>query len=174
MLWFLGLFDPGWRDFSVRVSNTEITLIWILAAVLGALLYHLFFGKKGKVSVEWEQKWHTLEKELQEEKSRHHKIKTQLDAALSKANSFSASANELDKFKAKLHDFQKELEISKTQAVKYKLDFDNEHAKVTSMMVDHSEVESMRNRVKNQEKELQLSRADVQKLKNELDAALSE
>jgi len=45
MLWFLGLFDPGWRDFSVRVSNTEITILWILAALIGALLYHFFLGK---------------------------------------------------------------------------------------------------------------------------------
>ena len=174
MFWFLGLFDPGWRDFSVRVSNTEITLIWILAALIGALLYHFFIGKSGKVSAEWEQKWQLLDKELHDEKNRHHKVKSQLDAALSKANSFAASANELDKFKVKLHDLQKELELAKTQSGKYKIDFDVEHAKVTSMMVDHSEVESLRNRVKNQEKELQQSRLDNQKIKNELEAALSE
>jgi predicted flap endonuclease-1-like 5' DNA nuclease len=174
MFWFLGLFDPGWRDFSVRVSNTEITLIWILAALIGALLYHFFLGKRGKVSAEWEQKWQLLDKELHDEKNRHHKVKSQLDAALAKANSFAASANELDKFKVKLHDLQKELDLNKAQAGKYKMEFDAEHAKVTSMMVDHSEVESLRNRVKNQEKELQQSRTDHQKIKNELEIALSE
>ena len=174
MLWFLGLFDPGWRDFSVRVSNTEITLIWILAALLGALLYHLFLGKKGKVSSEWEQKWQVLDKELHDERSRHHKVKTQLEAAISKANSFSSSANELEKFKVKLHDIQKELDLAKAQAVKHKNEFDAEHAKVTSMMVDHSEVESLRNRVRNQEKELHQARAENQKTKTELDIALSE
>lgn len=174
MFWFLGLFDPGWRDFSVRVSNTEITLIWILAAVIGALLYHFFIGKRGKVSAEWEQKWQLLDKELHDEKNRHHKVKSQLDAALSKANSFAASANELDKYKVKVHDMQKDLDQAKALSGKYKMEFDAEHAKVTSMMVDHSEVESLRNRVKNQEKELQQSRTDNQKIKTELDIALSE
>jgi|GEM_PF-1680631 len=174
MLWFLGLFDPGWRDLSVRISNTEITLIWVLAVLLGGLLYHFFLGRKGKVSAEWEQKWQILDKELHDEKSRHHKIKTQLDTALSKANSFAASANELDKFKVKVHDLQKELEQSKSLAGKLKTDFDTEHARVTSMMVDHSEVESLRNRVKNQEKELQLARSENQKNKAELEIALSE
>ncbi len=174
MFWFLGLFDPGWRDFSVRVSSTEITLIWILAVIIGGLLYHFFLGKRGKVSAEWEQKWQLLDKELHDEKSRHQKVKSQLDSALSKANSFAASANELEKFKVKVHDLQKELDLAKTQSGKFKLDFDTEHAKVTSMMVDHSEVESLRNRVKNQEKELQQSREVNQKIKNELDIALSE
>jgi predicted flap endonuclease-1-like 5' DNA nuclease len=174
MLWFLGLFDPGWRDFSVRVSNTEITILWILAALLGALLYHFFLGKRGKVSADWEQKWQALDKEYHEEKNRHHKVKTQLDAALSKANSFAASANELEKFKVKVHDLQKELDLAKTLAGKYKQEFDAEHIKVTSMMVDHSEVEALRNRVKNQEKELQHARTENQKIKTELDVALSE
>lgn len=174
MLWFLGLFDPGWRDFSVRVSNTEITILWILAALIGALLYHFFIGKKGKVSAEWEQKWQALDKELHEEKNRHHKVKTQLDAALSKANSFAASANELEKFKVKVHDLHKELELAKALAGKYKQEFDLEHIKVTSMMVDHSEVEALRNRVKNQEKELQVARTENQKTKTELEIALSE
>lgn len=174
MLWFLGLFDPGWRDFSVRVSNTEITILWILAALIGALLYHFFLGKKGKGSGEWEVKWQALDKELHEEKNRHHKVKTQLDAALSKANSFAASANELEKFKVKVHDLHKELEQVKTMAAKYKQDYDAEHTKVTSMMVDHSEVEALRNRVKNQEKELQAARIENQKTKSELEVALSE
>ncbi|MCU0379569.1 MAG: hypothetical protein MUE58_00125 [Chitinophagaceae bacterium] len=174
MLWFLGLFDPGWRDLPVRMSNTEITLLWILAGVLGALLYHFFLGKGGKVSAAWEARIQHLEKELHDEKGRHHKMKQQLDAAQAKANSFAASAGELDKLKARIHDLQKEAETSRELAGRHKVAFEEEHAKVTSMMVDHSEVESLRNRVKNQEKELQLSREEMQRVRQSLEQALSE
>jgi predicted flap endonuclease-1-like 5' DNA nuclease len=174
MFWFLGLFDPGWRDLSVRMSNTEITLLWILAGLLGALLYHFFLGRRGKVSSEWQVKFdHTLQ-ELQEEKNRHHKMKLQLDAAQSKANSFAASAGELDKLKHRLHDIQRELDQSKEIAAKHKLAYDEEHARVTSMMVDHSEVESLRNRVRNQEKELHMDREEIARLKAAVDLAQSE
>jgi predicted flap endonuclease-1-like 5' DNA nuclease len=174
MLWFLGLFDPGWRDLSVRMSNTEITLLWILAALLGALLYHFFLGRRGKVSADWQAKYDHLLQELQDEKGRHHKMKQQLDAAQSKANSFAATAGELDKLKHKIHDLQRDLDQSKELAVKHKLAFDQEHARVTSMMVDHSEVESLRNRVRNQEKELQLDREEITRLKAALDLVQSE
>jgi predicted flap endonuclease-1-like 5' DNA nuclease len=156
------------------MSNTEITLLWILAGLLGALLYHFFLGRRGKVSSEWQVKFdHTLQ-ELQEEKNRHHKMKLQLDAAQSKANSFAASAGELDKLKHRLHDIQRELDQSKEIAAKHKLAYDEEHARVTSMMVDHSEVESLRNRVRNQEKELHTDREEIARLKAAVDLAQSE
>jgi predicted flap endonuclease-1-like 5' DNA nuclease len=156
------------------MSNTEITLIWILAALLGALLYHFFIGRKGKVSAEWENRYLQLEKELQDEKQRHHRMKQQLDAAQAKANSFSSSAGELDKLKTRIHDMQKETDQLRELVAKHKAAFDAEHAKVTSMMVDHSEVESLRNRVKNQEKELHQGREETNRLRTSLDAALSE
>jgi predicted flap endonuclease-1-like 5' DNA nuclease len=174
MFWFLGLFDPGWRDFSVRVSNTEVTILWILAAVLGAVAYHFFFARKATVSVAHVSRLESLEKELQDERSRHHKIKGQLDAALSKSNSFAAAAHELEKLKARMQELQKELNQVHEMSGKYKLDFENEHAKVTSMIVDHSEVEALRNRVRNQEKDLQRSTVELATAKTELNAALSE
>jgi predicted flap endonuclease-1-like 5' DNA nuclease len=173
MFRILGLFDPGWRDFSVRVSNTEITLIWILAALLGALLYHLFFARKGSGGGIWETRFQSIEKEIQDERQKHHKTKSQLEAAMSRSTSFAASAHELEKVKVRIHELQKELEQARKMSDKYKLDFDNEHAKVTSMMVDHSEVESLRNRVRNQEKDLMKSRTDQSNLRAELDAANS-
>lgn len=174
MFWFLGLFDPGWRDFSVRVSNTEVTILWILAAVLGAVAYHFFFARKATVSVAHASRLESLEKELQDERSRHHKIKGQLDAALSKSNSFAAAAHELEKLKARMHELQKELNQVHELSGKYKLDFEKEHAKVTSMIVDHSEVEALRNRVRNQEKDLHRTNAELATSKTELNAALSE
>lgn len=174
MFRLLGLFDPGWRDFSVRQSNTEITLLWILAVILGAALYYFFFARNKKNSSEFDIKIATLEKELTEERSRHNKLKHQLETALSKANSFAASAGELEKVKHKLIDVQKEVDILTVQNLKLKDEFKNEHAKVTSMMVDHSEVESLRNRVKNQEKELIQMRNDALRAKAELDRTLSD
>jgi predicted flap endonuclease-1-like 5' DNA nuclease len=174
MHFFLGLFDPGWRNLPVSVANTEITLIWILAGLLGALLYYLFLGRKAKVSAEQTRKFELLSQELHDEKNRQHKLKQQLDAAQAKANSFSASAGELDKLKHRLHDVQKELEASTLLVSKHKTAFEEEHAKVTSMMVDHSEVESLKNRVKNQEKELNGSREEIAKLKHSLESALSD
>jgi predicted flap endonuclease-1-like 5' DNA nuclease len=156
------------------MSNTEITLLWILAALIGAALYHFFIGRRAKVSTEWQVKYDHLLHELQDEKGRHHKMKQQLDAAQSKANSFAASAGELDKQKHKIHDLQRELDQVKELAAKHKQAFDEEHARVTSMMVDHSEVESLRNRVRNQEKELQLDREEIARVKASLDLAQSE
>ena len=174
MFWFLGLFDPGWRDFSVRVSNTEVTILWILAAVLGAIAYHFFFARKATVSVAHVSRLEIMEKELQDERSRHLKIKGQLDAALSKSNSFAAAAHELEKLKARMQELQKELNQVHEMSGKFKLDYENEHAKVTSMIVDHSEVEALRNRVRNQEKDLQRSNVELTSCKTELNAALSE
>ena len=174
MFWFLGLFDPGWRDFSVRVSNTEVTILWILAAVLGAIAYHFFFARKATVSVAHVSRLEIMEKELQDERSRHLKIKGQLDAALSKSNSFAAAAHELEKLKARMQELQKELNQVHEMSGKFKLDYENEHAKVTSMIVDHSEVEALRNRVRNQEKDLQRSNVELASCKTELNAALTE
>lgn len=174
MFWFLGLFDPGWRDFSVRVSNTEVTILWILAAVLGAIAYHFFFARKATVSVAHVSRLEIMEKELQDERSRHLKIKGQLDAALSKSNSFAAAAHELEKLKTRMQELQKELNQVHEMSGKFKLDYENEHAKVTSMIVDHSEVEALRNRVRNQEKDLQRSNVELTSCKTELNAALSE
>jgi predicted flap endonuclease-1-like 5' DNA nuclease len=174
MYWFLGLFDPGWRDFSVRNANTEITLIWVLAAVIGFLLYHFLIARKMKDSGIWQARLESLEKELHDEKNRQHKLKSQLDAAAAKANSYAASAGELDKFKIKLHDLQKELDLSRSQASKYRSDYEQEHARVTSMMVDHGEVEETRNRVRNQEKELVQYKTEIQKLRTDLEQALGE
>lgn len=174
MFWFLGLFDPGWRDFSVRVSNTEVTILWILAAVLGAIAYHFFFARKATVSVAHVSRLEIMEKELQDERSRHLKIKGQLDAALSKSNSFAAAAHELEKLKARMQELQKELNQVHEMSGKFKLDYENEHAKVTSMIVDHSEVEALRNRVRNQEKDLQRANVELASCKTELNAALSE
>jgi predicted flap endonuclease-1-like 5' DNA nuclease/Trp operon repressor len=168
MHFFLGLFDPGWRNLPVSVANTEITLIWILAGLLGALLYYLFLGRKAKVSIELTQKFEHLTQELQDEKNRQHKLKQQLEAAQAKANSFS------DKLKHKLHDVQKELEATSLLVSRHKTAFEDEHARVTSMMVDHSEVESLKNRVKNQEKELNGSRDEIARLKGSLESALSD
>jgi len=174
MFWFLGLFDPGWRDFSVRVSNTEVTILWILAAVLGAIAYHFFFARKATVSVAHVSRLEIMEKELQDERSRHLKIKGQLDAALSKSNSFAAAAHELEKLKTRMQELQKELNQVHEMSGKFKLDYENEHAKVTSMIVDHSEVEALRNRVRNQEKDLQRSNVELASCKTELNAALTE
>ena len=174
MFWFLGLFDPGWRDFSVRVSNTEVTILWILAAVLGAIAYHFFFARKATVSVAHVSRLEIMEKELQDERSRHLKIKGQLDAALSKSNSFAAAAHELEKLKARMQELQKELNQVHEMSGKFKLDYENEHAKVTSMIVDHSEVEALRNRVRNQEKDLQRSNVELASCKTDLNAALTE
>ncbi len=174
MLLFLGIFDAGWRDASVRSSSTEIALLWILAAVFGFLLYHFFFKGKNKASKELEERIHLVDKELHEEKSRHNKFKQQLEAAVAKANSFSGAASELEKSKTKLHDLHKELEHALQANNKLREEFNAEHAKVTSMMVDHGEIEAVRNRVKNQEKELQIARQELVKYKNELDIALSE
>jgi predicted flap endonuclease-1-like 5' DNA nuclease len=174
MFRLLGLFDPGWRDFSVRQSNTEITLLWILAVILGAGLYYFFFARNKKDSKESALKSAHLEKELSEERSRHTKLKQQLESANAKANSFASSATELEKVKHKVIDLQKEVEILSGQNLKLKDEFSAEHAKVTSMMVDHSEVESLRNRVKNQEKELIQMRNDVLRAKAELEKTLSE
>lgn len=171
---FLGLFDPGWRDFSVRTSNTEITILWILAALFGGLLTWYFMNRKGKVSAEWQAKYDHIEKELQDEKNRHHRMKTQMEAAVAKANSFANAANEAEKQKHKIHDLHKEVEHGQAEIQKLKQQFELEHAKVTSMMVDHGEVESLKNRVRNQEKELHQLRQESQKHKSDLDLALSE
>jgi predicted flap endonuclease-1-like 5' DNA nuclease len=170
----LGLFDPGWRDFSVRSSNTEIALLWLLAGILGFLLYHYLIGRKAKMSKEAEIRLAHLEKDLHDERTRHHKVKHQLDAALSKANAFSSSASEMEKLKARIHDLQKESDLSRSVSDKLKADLASEHAKVTSMIVDHSDVEALRNRVRNQEKELNESRGQVQQLRTGLDQALNE
>lgn len=174
MLRLLGLFDPGWRDFSVRQSNTEITLLWLLAVILGAALYYFFFARNKKNSKESDLRIVTLERELSEERARHNKLKQQLDSANSKANSFAASAGELEKIKHKLIDVQKEVDILSVQNLKLKEEFKTEHGKVTSMMVDHGEVESLRNRVKNQEKELIQMRNDALRAKAELERSLSD
>ncbi|WP_336515702.1 hypothetical protein [Pollutibacter soli] len=175
MFYLLGIFDPGWRDAAVRNSNTEITILWVLAAVIGFLLYHFFFkGRNNSASKALILRMNHLEKELHEEKNKHHKYKQQMEAAVSKANSFSAAATELDKAKHKLHDLHKELDAALLANKKLKDEFASEHAKVTSMMVDHGEVEAVRNRVKNQEKDLNISRAENLKLRSELEAALSE
>src|SRR5688572_6181149 len=135
MFHLLGIFDPGWRDAAVRNSNTEITILWVLAAIIGFLLYHFFFrGRNNAASKELALRMSHLEKELQEEKSKHHKYKQQMEAAVSKANSFSGAASELDKVKHKLHDQQKELEAVLLANKKLKEEFASEHAKVTSMM----------------------------------------
>ncbi len=171
----LALFDPGWRDFSVRVSNTEVTVIWILAALLGALLYHLFLGRRGGAADgKWEVRWQTLEKELQEERSRHHKLKLQLEGAHAKANSYASSMSELDKLKVRIQEVQKEVDAARKSADKYRVDYENEHAKVTSMIVEHSDGEALKNRVRNQEKELSRSRDEISRLRAELDAAVAE
>ena len=170
----IGLFEPGWMDFPVRQSSTEITILWILALVIGAGLYYLFFARGKKDPRESSVKIAALEKEIADERSRFHKLKLQLDAALAKANSNAASAAELEKNKHKLIDLHKEVEILTSQNLRLKEEFNNEHAKVTSMMVDHSEVESLRNRVKNQEKELIQMRNDSLRAKAELERALSE
>lgn len=171
----LALFDPGWRDFSVRVSNTEITVIWVLAALLGALLYHLFLGRRGgAVDGKWQTRLQTLEKELHDEKGRHQRLKQQLDGAQAKANSFASSMSDLEKTKARIQDLQKEVEAANKSAEKFRLDYENEHSKVTSMIVDHSEAEALKNRVKNQEKELSRSREESTRLRTELDSVQAE
>lgn len=174
MFQFLGIFDPGWRDLAVRQANTEITLLWLLAGIIGFLLYHFLMGRSGKASREFEAKYSHVQKELQEERARHHKVKSQMEAALSKANAYSASASELEKLKSKLHDHQKELDHAHALAEKYKNELAAEHAKVTSMIVDHSEVEAMRNRVRNQDKDLGELRTQVMQLKASLDQAQNE
>lgn len=158
----------------MRNVNTEITLIWILAVLVGALLYHFFLGRRGKISAEWETRYQTVEKELQEERARHNKMKSQVEAAVSKANSFSSAAHEVEKLKTKIHDLQKESENASLQAGKLRSDLAAEHSKVTNLMVDHGEVEEMKNRIRNQEKELSGIKSDAQKFKAELDIALSE
>jgi len=174
MFQFLGIFDPGWRDLAVRHANTEITLLWLLAGIIGFLLYHFLMGRRVKASKEVELRLGRAEKELQDERNRHHKVKHQLDSALAKANAYSSSASELEKLKSRLHDQQKELDHTNARTEKLRNELAEEHAKVTSMIVDHSEVEAMRNRVKNQDKDLGDLRTQVVQLKTALDQAQNE
>jgi predicted flap endonuclease-1-like 5' DNA nuclease len=174
MFQFLGIFDPGWRDLAVRQANTEITLLWLLAGIIGFLLYHFLMGRKARASKEAEIKLARLEKDFHEERARHHKVKQQLDAALSKANAYSSSASEQEKLKVRVHDLQKELEHSQADGQKLKNELAQEHARVTSMIVDHSEVEALRNRSRNQDKELGELRVQATQLKTALDQAQNE
>ena len=159
----------------MRVSNTEVTVIWVLAVLLGALLYHFFFGRRGDGGHgKWQAKWQAVEKELTEEKARQIKLKQQLEGAHAKANSYASSMSELDKLKARIQELHKEVETANRTADRYKADYEGEHSKVTSMIVEHSDAEAMKNRVKNQEKELARSRDEIARIRAELDAALAE